>query len=209
VKENLNMAKKASTSTEPKTKKKRQGSDRREIKQAQIVARRIVALDLKLQGGNYREIAEVMRESKIVGVTASYSEGLAYKDVQDALHELIEHQKELAAENLRLDLMRYDKMLSKVWEHAVPDADSRPPDVYAMNALLAILERRSTLLNYKAVTATPEQPNFNINVDWAQFTTAEIIEIRRRVSAGEDFVLVLTEVQQRPKESKAGGSTAN
>lgn len=186
--------------------KKKRGKSATSAEQIKLIQRRTWALDLKKQGLSYRRIARRLKEEKLVPTT--YSEGLAYKDVRDAMGILLEEQKEVAAENLRLDLMRYEEMLERFWPLALPTVEEgeieMPPNMVAVGAVMQILDKRSVLLNYKALWAEKEQPNFNINVDWSSFTMDEIIEIQQKVQAGEDAIVTITQIQQR---KGATGST--
>lgn len=158
-------------------------------KKVELLIRQNLVLQLREQGGSYRRIAEQLKE--IGAVNDSYSEGLAYKDAMDGLKRLIAEQRELATENLRLDLLRLDTLLSKAWTRAAPTGNM-PFDLQAMGMVLQIFDRRERLLNYKSLHIDPTQKHVNFTIDWDNLTEEQLVKIRN----GEDPIIVLSEPSQ-------------
>lgn len=196
-------------SATPKSRKKRKDTRPDTKKQVALLRRRTAALELKTQGLGYQEIVDTMKRLKLA--TPGYSTGMVYGDIQIALRTMNAEMQELAAENLRLDIIRLDKLLSSVWNQAVPEVDEdgdflRPPDLLAHSAALSILDRRGKLLNYQSLFATkPEDaPQWNINIDLSQLTTHQIIEMKRRIAQGESPLAIFSEIQQQGNEADKG-----
>jgi hypothetical protein len=198
------------TTREGKSPKKKK-TTAQASEEVKLLQRRTWALDLQRQGLNYRQIARRLKELKLVPQT--YSHGLAYKDCKDAIRTLIEDQKELAEENLRLDLLRLEEMFERVYPLAIPQPEEEgdlppPPDPIYFSAVMAILDKRAQYLNYKALWAEKEKPNFNVNINWSEFSLDEIIEIQQRIQAGEDALVVIAGVQHKnnkPADKPAAG----
>ena len=143
-------------------------------KKVKAAERRIMALELRKQGGSYRVIAAQLRKMQVVG--PGYNESAAYKDCMAALHSMIERQDELARENLRLDLERLDEILTGVYTAA------KKGDTFSINAVFGVLDRRGRLLNYAGLA-----PQQNLNIDVTQLTDDQL----ERIANGEDPISVL------------------
>lgn len=186
------------------TARKKKSQSKASADTLKMLTRQTWALDLKRQGLSYRRISARLKELKIAN--RSYSSGLAYRDVMEGMKRMLADQKELAELNLRMDLERVEELMMHWYPLAVPPDDSmRPPDMQAGAFILALIDKREKLLNYKSLYQQPEEPQWNITVDWSKFTTQQILEIRRRISQGEKPIDVFTEVQQQAKE---GNSTS-
>lgn len=81
-----------------------------------IKERRLLALDLRKQGGTYAEIAETLRQRDDIPDT--YSQSSAYRDVHDELQLLAQECAEQAHEIRLIELTRIDEMHSSVWPYA-------------------------------------------------------------------------------------------
>lgn len=174
-------------------KRKQQKASAEKLK---MLTRQTWAIDLKRQGLSYRRIARRLKELKVAN--DNYDSGLAYRDVQEAMNRLIIEQKEIAEVNLTLDLQRIEELMMVAYPLAVPDEETmRPPDFQAVGVVMMLIDKREKLLNYKALWAQPDKPQWNINVDWSKFSTQEILEIRRRIESGEEPLAVFTEIQQK------------
>lgn len=168
-------------------------------KKLEILIRQTAALDLRRQGLSYRKIARELKQraGEVPGVDIkSYDSGLAYKDVIDGMRRLITEQKELAEENLTLDLQRLDDLMEKVYPRAVPDGNI-PYDHIAVQDILAILARRESLLNYKSIYDDPNKgnkSNVSFNIDWDKLTAEQL----RRIANGEDPIIVIADTSNSP-----------
>src|SRR5262245_18532903 len=100
----------------------------------QAAVRRKGAIDLRLQGMTYREIAQEL------GVTPTRARQL----VSEALAALQKDTAESAEELRRLELDRLDQLQSGLWEEA---ADG---NLKAVGAVLKIMERRARLVGLDA-----------------------------------------------------------
>jgi len=148
------------------------------------IDRENMALDLRKQGASYRRIARQLKKQD--GISKNYSEGGAYGDVMNALHRLLKKQKELAEENLRIDLDRLDELFAKFWPRAVPASPDKPPDLLAASFVLSVLDKRANLLNYASLFAAPRQPTA-LNVDVTKLSS----EALKRIVDGEDPISVI------------------
>lgn len=156
-------------------------------KKLKLLDRQNMALEMRKAGASYRVIARELR--KAPGVSANYSEGAAYGDIMTALKRLMDDQKELAQENLRLDMERLDIMFQRLWKKAIPTkapgAVVDPPyDPMAISLVMQIMDKRATLLNYKALMTVPTT---NLNIDLDSLTDAQL----QRIANGEDPIIVI------------------
>jgi len=180
------------------TKKKKNDAS---AEQLAIIQRQTRATDLRVQGLSYRQIANVMRTLGYAQKT--YSEGLAFKDVHDAMNRILAEQREVVEHNIYQDLRRLDSIFARVWPLALPQSDEEdveppPPNPIYISASLAVMEKRAVLLNYKSVLEKKEDdPNVTFTVEWSKLTTDEILEIRQRISDGEKPLDVLATIESR------------
>lgn len=193
------MPRKKSSTSKPVIKIKRK-HNKNSASKIKLLLRQTAAMKLRLMGASYRKIASRLKDLKLAD--NSYSEGLAYRDIDEGVKRLQDEQKELAENNLRLDLDRLDELMLAIWDRAVPPVDpdtgtALPADLVAQTGILQILDRRERLLNYKSLHA--EKPQLNFTIDWSQFSTEEILKIRERLSHGEDALAVITEIQAARK----------
>ena len=100
-----------------------------------MALRRQMAVDLRLQGGSYRLIAETMRGQQ--GVSASYSEGAAHGDVQTELDRVKGHMLDSADRIKTRQLLQIQEMFAAVYP-------------YAKQGDVASLDRCMKLLHYEA-----------------------------------------------------------
>lgn len=96
----------------------------------------VTALDLRITGKSYREIAAEL------GCSVSK----AYDDVSAALAKLEAESAEKAAEVRRIELDRIDVMLKGIW----PEAEAG--DARKIETALKLMERRAKLLGIDAPT---------------------------------------------------------
>src|SRR6185312_10108791 len=91
-------------------------------KQIDLAERRGMVLELRKQGGSFREIAAQLREQYSAtgehGVTPEYSHDLAFRDFRAALKELNDANSQSLEEHRALDLERLDALLAAQWEKA-------------------------------------------------------------------------------------------
>jgi hypothetical protein len=117
-----------------------------------LAKRREIALELRLQHGSYRAIAEAMRSQRgkspelAAIISPDYSDVQAMRDVAAILAEANAHNREQAEEVRRLELLRLDEMAQAIW----PQTVSANPDLFAVDRLLRIMERRARLLGLDA-----------------------------------------------------------
>ncbi len=127
----------------------------------QSAIRRKEAVDLRIEGKTYREIAQEL------GVTPTRARQL----VAEALAAIEKDTAESAEELRRLELDRLDQLQSGLWEEAAAG------NLKAVGAALKIMERRARLLGLDAPTRT-ENTHGYANLD--QMTDAELLEEARR-----------------------------
>lgn len=106
-----------------------------------IAERRALALDARKQGFNFVQIAEYLRTQP--GVSPAYNVGQAYKDVIHELRRIVAEASETASDVLRLQLERYDTLLSAWWPKAV-DEDRLDP--VAFDKVLVIMAKIEALV---------------------------------------------------------------
>ena len=104
-----------------------------------LEARRREALDLRIQGYTYEEIANFIK-GKYGPDMSWYGRRDAWADVDDLLKEARKDTRERASELLEIELARLDKMMSIAWE-AVQEGSLR-----AMDTVLKIMTRRASML---------------------------------------------------------------
>jgi len=97
--------------------------------------RQYLALSLRKQGGNYREIAATLRQQE--GVSSKYNEAQAYKDVTNALGRLRAEYAEAAEPYRVLELERIDAMFSALWPYA------EKGDPACVDRILRLMHQRS------------------------------------------------------------------
>lgn len=98
------------------------------------------AFTLRIAGFSYRQIADDL--------------GMDVKDthvlVKRALSETQDVNRELIAEERKLDLARLDRIINRCWVHAFPQDQSAKPDESAMRTIMRALERRGKILGLEA-----------------------------------------------------------
>lgn len=135
----------ASTPLPPKPRKRRKkklpaNKAVGEMNEEQIIKRRAMALELRLQGGTYRAIAEQMKGAGLDFVNEKYSHVAAYKDIQDEMSFIRENISDLAEDVRLMELARLDAMTAGVWDAA------EGGDIYAIDAMLKLMSRRAKYL---------------------------------------------------------------
>lgn len=138
-----------------------------------------MALELRKQGGSYRQIAAQLRVAE--GVSPKYSEGAAYADVMAALKKLNERQGEVANEVRRLELERLDEMFSAFYPKAVLG------DEGALQACLNIMRQRASLQGLNApVVVNQTNTNVSISSDEYAEALARAAKFETRMLSGAD-----------------------
>lgn len=155
------------------------------VAQAEALAtRRAAALDLRKQGGSYREIAAAIREAAaqgdLPGATPDYNESAAYGDVQAELRRLREQNQELAEDVRDLEVQRLDALLAVAWPKAMNG------DLFAFDRVLKVSESRRRLFGLDAPIKHQEVQD---PIDW----TLVAPEIRDAFIAGR---ISLSDVRQ-------------
>lgn len=112
-----------------------------------IAIRRNHVLKLRLQGGDWREIAETLRDTldsdqAVPGVTEKYSYVHAYQDATAEMKRLTAENKELSQFELDVQL----EQLRELWAKFYPMALERG-DYLAFDRCMTIQERRAKLFN--------------------------------------------------------------
>jgi len=105
-----------------------------------IAERRLMALQLRKQGGSFRQIAAQLR--KVEGVSDQYSEAQAHRDVKAELARINRMCRDEAEECLRLELERLDDLFARYWPLALKGASD------AADRCMAIMRRQGDLLRY-------------------------------------------------------------
>jgi hypothetical protein len=113
-----------------------------------IGQRRATVLELRKQGGTFREIAASI--ASMPEYSPDYDESLAYDDVMSELKRLNARRDEGAEQVRRLELERLDALLAVLWPLAAPV--DRAPDQFAVDRVLAIMARRARYLGLDAPT---------------------------------------------------------
>ncbi|HET6331053.1 MAG TPA: hypothetical protein VFF76_09725 [Holophagaceae bacterium] len=103
-----------------------------------VMMRGRMALELRLSGANYHEIAATMREQE--GVSDKYSISMAYEDVHRELRRIREKNEEIARDVLTLEMSRLDRMLSFL------EPSISLGDIGAIGTALRIMDRRDVFL---------------------------------------------------------------
>jgi hypothetical protein len=107
-------------------------------KQVELSKRRAAAVDLRKQGGTFRQIADQLK--KLGLAEEKYDHTAAYKDVQGEL-AVLNKQRSKDADILRtLELERLDAMLALEWPRM------KTGDGWAAQRILSIISRRCALL---------------------------------------------------------------
>jgi hypothetical protein len=133
----------------------------------QAAVRRKEAVDFRLQGMTYREIALEL------GVTPTRARQL----VAEALAAIEKDTAESAEELRRLELDRLDQLQCGLWEEAAGG------NLKAVGAALKIMERRARLVGLDAPARTANTHGY---ADIDQMSDAELLEEARRLGIPVD-----------------------
>lgn len=118
-------------------------------KQIELTERRAAALELRKQGGSYREIAETMRNEGKAPETYDYT--LAWKDVTDELRRLNEENGASVEEMRQLQLEQLNALWTKQYDLALEG------DGWALDRCLAIQGRIGALFGLSAPVKTEDK----------------------------------------------------
>lgn len=154
-------------------------------KKVRKAERQILALELRKQGGSYRQIAAQLAATE--GISPKYNEAAAYFDVMDALKALNEKKAELADENRRLEIERLDDLFAVYYAKALGG------DTWALQACLSIMGKRAALLGLNAPVKV-DQTTITVNV-----SAEDMVKARDKAKAFENDLL---------EEAAAGASPA-
>ncbi len=146
------------------------------VQKIAIAERRKMALDLRKQGGSYRQIAETLRE--VEGVSNRYNAKNAQLDVTEMLRQLNQDNKETAGIVKRLELERLDELWQAHWPNAVAG------DPVSTQTILRLMERRARLEGLDAPVAVKHSGDAEHPV--ALTTRSFTIKIDRRAEADEE-----------------------
>jgi hypothetical protein len=133
----------------------------------QAAVRRKEAIDYRLQGMTYREIAQEL------GVTPTRARQL----VAEALAAIEKDTAESAEELRRLELDRLDQLQSGIWE------DAAGGNLKAVGAALKIMERRAKLMGLDAPVKTVNSHGLT---DLSNLSDEELTERCRRYGINVD-----------------------
>lgn len=114
-----------------------------------ISERCALALDLRKQGGSFREIAQTMRAAGQAG--ESYDHAQAWRDINAELKRLNEENRDSVEEMRQLQLEQLNALWAKQYEQAL-DGDG-----WALDRCLAIQARIGTLYGLNAATKTQQE----------------------------------------------------
>ncbi len=114
------------------------------VKKVAIAERHRMALDLRIQGSTFEQIAARLRQ--VPGIPKKYSKEAARLDVTAALATVQSTNAELAEHLLHLELERYDALIAMLWPKAIKG------DGFAIDRILSISDRRVKLLGLVAPT---------------------------------------------------------
>lgn len=137
--------------------------------QHNLVLRYYKAMQYRIRGNSYTEVAEAMRADPDVLVSPKYDARAAYFDVQGYLNELRSAVQDNLIDFVDLEAQRLDALTNAFWESAMAG------DVRAGRMVLDIMERRAKMLGLDQA----------IKVDWR-------IELRQIERSG-----VLSDVEIR------------
>lgn len=126
-------------------------SSRRRATPLQIALseRRRMALELRAQGGNYREIAATLRASG--EVSPDYDHTMAWRDCTAELKRLNDENASTVEEMRRLQMERYDALFAKQYESAI-DGDG-----WAFDRCLAVMAKMEALYGLAAPMRTQQE----------------------------------------------------
>jgi len=114
--------------------------------QIALSERRRAALELRAQGGNYREIAATLRASG--EVAPDYDHTMAWRDCTAELKRLNEENASTVEEMRRLQMERYDALFAKQYESAI-DGDG-----WAFDRCLAVMAKMEALYGLQVPVKT-------------------------------------------------------
>lgn len=116
-------------------------TQKQEAKQIEIAQRRVMVLKLRLQGGEYQQIADTLIAAGVVG--DDYNKSTAFRDVKEELKRLNEECSETAEEIRRQEDERIRMLIQSSMELACPEDGMA--DVSAVNTVLRLSESRRKL----------------------------------------------------------------
>jgi hypothetical protein len=156
------------------------------VQKIAIAERRKMALDLRKQGGSYRQIADSLRD--VEGIPAKYSHVQAQRDVTDELRRYNEANRETAGIVKRLELERLDELWQAFWPAAVAG------DPIMLDRVLRIMERRARLEGLDAPVVQEHRGNEEHPIAARVFT----IKIDRRASDEDEGAAAGWEDEPQP-----------
>jgi hypothetical protein len=142
-----------------------------------IAERRLMALELRKQGGSYRQIAEQLRQ--VEGISDRYNHTQAHDDVAACLTETREKTAETAEDVRQLEYARLDELLSAWWPLAVEKTD-----YLAFDRVLRIMEQRAKITPGLLAPVKVDQ-NVSGALGIANFTSDDLAKARQRAEQFE------------------------
>ncbi|TQF04770.1 hypothetical protein E6W39_24255 [Kitasatospora acidiphila] len=117
----------------------RKPANRRDAHQVPVIERRRAAVELRIQGKSWQEIADLLGYD---------SKGTACNDVRRALQKAVQALAVPMEEYRQLELDRLDKMQDALWPKVLEG------DTKAVDTTLRLMDRRAKLLGLDAPTRT-------------------------------------------------------
>lgn len=108
-------------------------------KKLALAERRYLAVELRKQGGTYRQIAEQLR-TNVPGISPGYDEAAAWRDVNHELERLVKETRDRQAALRQLELERIDTMHQAIWPFA------EKGDGAAIDRVLRLQDQRAKYL---------------------------------------------------------------
>lgn len=115
-----------------------------------LMERRRQALQFRLSGATYDDIANAVRSSYPQGTPAKYDRVSAYQDVQAELKDLAKVLGETREAVRQLEMERLDALLFALW-HSAKEGDDQ-----AIDRVLKIMSRRASLMGLDAPSKVAE-----------------------------------------------------
>ncbi len=138
---------------------------KRDAKRARIALRRKRALDLRVAGASYEQIAAALKLA---------DKSNARRDILEAIAEIT---REPAEEVLALELARLDAMFMGLWPEA------RKGDTHAVRAAIRVMDRRAKYLGLDE----PDEVKLSGSVDITADAHAKLLDrLARFASAGSE-----------------------
>jgi hypothetical protein len=120
---------------------------------AKLALRRYYALELRIQGGSFRQIAQQI--ASMPEFSDDYCEAMAYRDVHIALAELAKETQEKALHLRQLELQRLESLIPTLMQA------SKRGDWAALDRLLNVIQMRIRLMGLDRIDNQTGEPGVN------------------------------------------------